>query len=143
MPKNEITQLISAIMNIKRLVQERIKDNGHGDFFSMSQLEILRYVAEKKNPLMKEVAEHLKITPPSATVLIDGLANSGKIRRIADKRDRRTVRLTITNKGRLSLKKGLQKMKFEMQKVFTQLSKKEINDLITIYDKLALILQKK
>jgi DNA-binding MarR family transcriptional regulator len=130
-------------MNIRRLVQERMRDTGHGNFFSMSQLEILRYVAEKKNPLMKEVAEHLKIMPPSATVLIDGLAKSGKIRRIADEQDRRLVRLAITNKGRLCLKKGLQKMKSEMQKVFTKLTKKEINNLITIYDKLAKILQKK
>ena len=109
----------------------------------MSQMEILSYVNARKNPLMKEIADFLNITPPSATALIDNLAKEKLLCRIYSKQDRRMVRLVITPKGRQTLERGLKKMKTGMKTTLSKLNKQEINNLIKIHEKLAKVLQKK
>jgi DNA-binding MarR family transcriptional regulator len=141
MPENNIPKLISIVLNMRRLVQERMRSPENGDFLSMSQLEILSYVSDAKRPVMKDIADFLKITPPSATALIDNLVRSGQLRRTPDKHDRRIIRLSITAKGRQKLKKDFQRVKNNMKKVFSELNKREINNLINTYKKLANVLK--
>jgi DNA-binding MarR family transcriptional regulator len=47
-----------------------------------------------------ELADHLRITPRSATEVVDGLEERGLVRRTADPEDRRATLVTITEKGR-------------------------------------------
>ncbi len=56
---------------------------------------------------MKDVADMLRITGPSATVMIDRLVESGELVRTEDKEDRRVVRIGITEAGKKILKNGI------------------------------------
>jgi DNA-binding MarR family transcriptional regulator len=143
MPKSEVAKLIALIIKSKSLIQERVRSIEKAGSFSLSQIEILRYVAENKQPLMKDVADFLNITPPSATALIDSLVSQKYLKRIPDKNDRRIIRLAETLKGEKTLKQGMAIMKKGMKEIFSKLSKNEINNLIAIHGKLAKILQKK
>jgi DNA-binding MarR family transcriptional regulator len=143
MARSEIAKLIALIIKSKRLIQERVRSIEKTGRFSLSQIEILRYVSENKQPLMKDVADYLNITPPSATALIDSLVSQGYLKRIPDKKDRRIVKLTETLKGKKTLDDGMKVMKKGMKETFSKLSEKEINTLITIHSKLAKILQNK
>lgn len=84
---------------------------------------------------MKEVADYLGITPPSATSLIDGLVESNLLKRNFDKNDRRVVRLTVTAHGKQTIKRGLNIMTSQMKKVLACLTEKEQKQLILIYKK--------
>ncbi len=66
---------------------------------SMLHVETLRFLTEAGAPTMREVAAYLKITAPTATDIVDGLASEGLIERRADDADRRKVRLAVTKKG--------------------------------------------
>jgi DNA-binding MarR family transcriptional regulator len=143
MPKSDVAKLISALANTQRLVGARFRRDEDIGIFSMVQLEILRFVVEKKRPVMKDIADYLKITPPSATFLIENLVKAGKLRRVADKKDRRVIRLVITGKGRRTLSEGFKKIKERVKDVFGKLNKEEINNLIKIHRKIAIILQNK
>jgi len=77
---------------------------------SISHLEIMHYIAERTNPTMKEVAEYLRITPPSVTTIIDAMVESGLVKRETASSDRRSVRVTLTPKA-VKLSKTLQKKK--------------------------------
>lgn len=143
MARSEIAKLIGLIIKSKRLIQERVRSVEKTGRFSLSQIEILRYVVENKQPLMKDVADYLNITPPSATALIDSLVSQGYLKRIPDKNDRRIVKLAETSKGKKTLDDGMRMMKKGMKETFSKLSKKEINSLIAIHGKLAKILQTK
>ena len=135
-----INYIISLIFKASRLIHEQLrKERKHPDLFSGLRLEALRYIAEKKNPLMKEVADYFCITPPSATSLINPLVKSGALRRVYDKDDRRVVRLFITSKGRKELKRGLSEVDNNMRKILTQLNTDEQKNLIKILEKLSKI----
>ena len=135
-----INHIISLIFKTSRLIREELrKEKKHPDLFSVLRLEALRYIAKKKSPLMKEVADYFCITPPSATSLINSLVKSGTLKRVYDKNDRRIVRLFITSKGRKKLKRDFDEINNNMKKILTQLNMNEQKNLISILEKLSKI----
>ena len=142
MRHTNIEQLISMIFAVSRLIRERAKYREKIDPFSFLQLETLRYVAEKDNPSMKDVADYLCITPPSATSLINSLVKAGQLERVHDKNDRRFVRLVVTPKGKTALAGGFKKITTRMRRVLSNLNAKEKNGLFKILEKLSRAYQK-
>jgi len=132
-----LEKLISMIFATSRLIRERSGNHEKIDPFSILQLETLRYVDEKENPSMREIADYLCVTAPSVTSLIDTLAKSKLLERIHDKADRRLVRLAVTPKGKEALVVGFKKITKRMQAVLINLSEKERVDLIMILEKLS------
>jgi len=135
-----IDYIISLIFKTDRLIYKRLKrEKKRLDPFSVLRLEALRYIAEKKNPSMREVADYFCITPPSATSLINSLVRLKLVKRIYDKNDRRAICLFITSKGEKELEKGIKRINENMRKVLSQLNSKELKNLIKILEKLSKI----
>ena len=135
--KKTIDYIISLIFKTDRLIHRRLKrEKRRLDPFSVLRLEALRYIAEKKNPSMREVADYFCITPPSVTSLINSLVRSKVVKRVYDENDRRAIRLFITSKGREELKKGINRINNNMRKILRQLNTKELKNLIKILEKL-------
>ena len=130
----KIDEIISLIFATRRILHEQLTVQT-GENFSFLQFTTLRFIKEKK-PLMKDVADFLAITPPSATSLITTLAQSDMIRRNADKNDRRIIRLEITVKGEVQMKKWREKMAKHMKNNLKKLNAKEQNELIKILTKI-------
>jgi Transcriptional regulators len=137
MSTTNLEKLVSMIFTTSRLIRERTGNQEKIDPFSILQLETLRYVDEKENPSMRELADYLYITAPSATSLIDTLVKSKRLLRIHDKDDRRLVRFAVTPKGKEALVVGFKKITKRMQAVLINLSEKERVDLIMILEKLS------
>jgi len=138
MKSKSIRSIISLIFNTsRRLHQQAKEENDRQDPFSILRLEVLRYVSEKKNPSMKEVADYFCVAPPSATSLVNPLIKSQMLKRIGDKSDRRAIRLIITLKGMKKLKDGFGKIQNRMRKILIKLNKKEQENLIKILKKLS------
>ncbi len=138
MPLSDIDYITSLLMKTGRMIRERIKSQGREG--GLAHLQILIFIAENPNAVMKDVSDFLGITPPSVTVLINNLAKTGQIKRIADKKDRRAIRLALTPKGKESLKKKEKNIKIRIRKILAKLSSEERKNLITILKKLPEIL---
>ncbi len=67
------------------------------------QIETMKFISDHDKPKMKDLADHLSITAPSATSLVNGLVKSGFVSCATDWRDRRTSRLVLTRKGKAEL----------------------------------------
>lgn len=65
-----------------------------------TQLRVLTIVAGNRHTNMSRLAEALDVVPSSASRLCDRLEATGLLRRIADPRDRREVRLVLTAASR-------------------------------------------
>ncbi|GGK84651.1 MarR family transcriptional regulator [Mangrovihabitans endophyticus] len=61
-----------------------------------AQLRVLTIIADNRHTNMSRLAETLEVVPSSASRLCDRLEATGLLRRVADPRDRREVRLTLT-----------------------------------------------
>ncbi len=130
---DKISQIISLMFTTRRLMHEKISEKTGS--FSPLQFIALKYIKEKK-PLMKELADFLSVTPPSATSLIDTLTRSGLIKRQSDPNDRRIVRIAITKKGEEHINKGIEESSRQMRKSLKKLSGKEQDELINILKKI-------
>ena len=133
--KRRMQKLITTIFAASRLIHERTRKKG-SDLFSMLKLKTLDYIAEQHNPLMKDVAAHLCITPPSATSLVDGLVKSKLLARHLDTTDRRLIRLLLTPQGRTALDRGHTELARRMEQPLKALNAKEQEALITIIKKI-------
>jgi len=137
----DIDELIDLVFIMNRLTKEGM-EHGKGSL-SYIQLQALSFILRQKNPIMKDVAEYLNITPPSATFLMNNLIKLDLVRRVYDDDDKRIIRLSINSKGKKKLQAGFTKSKKYLHKKLSFLSAKERQDFILILKKLSLLVNNK
>jgi len=135
MKKNDqVSQIVSLIFAIRQVFHEKMEGKA---YCKASPLHIitLRFIKLEK-PLMKEIADYLTITPPSATSLINNFIELEIVEREYDKKDRRNVRIVITKKGNDYLAKNIKEILGRMRKNLEKLSENEQEQLVKILGKI-------
>lgn len=133
---SRLKRLVSLVFAMRRSMFKQVVGDRALDMASLPRLAVLRYVHERGEPLMKEVAGFLCVTPPSATAMIGGLVEAGLLERRADPRDRRNVRLRVTPKGERFMRRSFKGVEAHMAKTFQRLSPAEQDQLISLFEKL-------
>ena len=135
--KSSAAELVSLMFVLGRFVREEgTKRPASGDHCSLLQFETLRFVRDHGEPLMRDVAMHFNVTPPAATLLVDGLVKERFIARVMDRKDRRAIRLVLTASGRSLLAKGLRAKMKRLERIFDTLSVKEKAQLLAMFKKM-------
>ena len=135
-----VDQLVEMLFNTGQLIREHTKQREKLSLASFAQLHIMQFVAmadHKKSINMSDIANHLNITPPSATSLVNHLVKNRELKRIPDASDRRVVQLKLTPRGLRNLAKGRGQLIKRMKKVFSVLNQKEQNQIIAILQKIS------
>lgn len=130
-------QLASLIFVVGRRLREEFHAIAKRAPCSFLDLQTLRYIKEKKNPSMRDVAGHFMVTPPAATLLVDGLVEQRFIVRTADKKDRRAVRLKMTAKGNTLLAKHARRATGVLESLFAGLTPVERAQFAALLKKIA------
>lgn len=65
-----------------------------------AQFSVLFYLIRNENCSVSEVARYLRISKPNMTPLLDRLIDLGYIQRTRDMKDRRVIRLRLTERGK-------------------------------------------
>ena len=94
--KHEESSLGDLLLILRRDIHESIKKEGFKHELTFSQMEALRFIGPSGKATMKGIADYLKITPPSATGIVDELQKKGLVKREDDKKDRRVVFIVST-----------------------------------------------
>jgi len=137
--QKDSARLAAHMFVIGRLMKEGFQKRTAGakPVCSLLHLQTLRYVKEHKNPLMSDVAKFLFVTPPAATLLINGLVKEGVLARVIDARDRRAVRLRVTRTGNGVLIRNSREAKNQIAEIFSVLDAKEMATFEAILEKVA------
>jgi|WetSurMetagenome_2_1015567.scaffolds.fasta_scaffold731987_2 DNA-binding MarR family transcriptional regulator len=142
-PKEKIDNLSNLILEVGRKIKERHKEENVKSPITHLCLGALKFVADAGKPTMKELADHFGITPPSATAMIEPLADSRFLIRDYDERDRRNIRLSITDKGKKVLEKNLQIARKGMESILSKMEEEEIDNLYSGLSHLLKIIRNK
>jgi DNA-binding MarR family transcriptional regulator len=70
---------------------------------SVPQFRALVYLSQQQGPSLSGLAEHLGLTAPSTSVMVDGLVSRGLVERRAHPSDRRRVTLALTPGGQAAM----------------------------------------
>ncbi|WNQ10390.1 MarR family transcriptional regulator [Paenibacillus aurantius] len=106
---------------------------------TMPQFSLLRMIHKIGDAKITDLAETMEVKPSAITVMIDRLEAGGFVERRHGEKDRRVVRVSITKDGESILEKAQEKSKQVLAKYFAGLEPEELEQLVTINEKLAVI----
>lgn len=135
-------KLVSLLFNTGRAMNGHFHLKKEGGV-SLLHMETLGYISEITKPSMKDIAGHLRITPASASNLVDGLVEEGFLERFFEEGDRRLIKLSLTQKGEDFLQKGMLCASQKMEEVFGELKEEEIDQFIMLLERVLEITNKK
>jgi DNA-binding MarR family transcriptional regulator len=85
------------LLVLRRNIVEVIKKEGFKHDLTFTQVEVLHFIKPSGKATMKSIADCLKVTPPSATEIVEEMDKKGLVKRINDEKDRRVVYVVFTD----------------------------------------------
>ena len=132
----DIARAISLFFAVRGRMRTKLAGGTKLDPSSWLRIETMKFIADHTDSKMKDVAEYLSITAPSATSLIRGLVKSGLVAHCTDDRDHRVLRLALTAKGRAELASAIVRGRRRLRGLFAVLSDEELQAFIGALEKI-------
>ena len=90
--------LLDVVPLIMQGIRSEMRNRRSFDL-TVPQFRVLAFVNRNEGSSLWEVSNHMGLTPPTMSRLVDGLLARGLMARKDDPDDRRRVRLTVTGRG--------------------------------------------
>lgn len=142
MKEDNTNKLVETMFEISRFMKAEMSYTNNLTHLSILQIQTLIFLNQNKNGTMGDIAGYFHIEMPSATSLLNKLYDQKLVERLADKKDRRLVRISLTNEGKTLLKQAMHCRRKKLEKILSFLSEKERFDLLAILETLKIRLQK-
>jgi DNA-binding MarR family transcriptional regulator len=97
-PEESARELLEVVPTVMRAIRSQMRSRGSLDL-TVPQFRALAFVNRNKGSSLCEVADHVGLTSPSASTLVDGLIERGMMTREEHPDDRRRIRLAVTEPG--------------------------------------------
>ena len=91
-------ELMDTTPQIVQQIRIEIRSSRRQDL-TIPQIRTLRYIQRNPNSSLLQLSEHLGLTPPSASKLVDGLVNHNMVIRRESTQDRRKLTLELSASG--------------------------------------------
>jgi DNA-binding MarR family transcriptional regulator len=128
------SQIIETTFRMGRVLRSTMGTCPHD--VHIAQLHAIAFIEAKQGLTMKELAEMLLVTQPSATSFVNRLVGMGLVRRVHDPKNRRLVRLTVTPRGSTLLKKKMAEKREAVGSMLSGLSVPEQEQLLALMQKM-------
>lgn len=130
---HKLTHDLDKISLMRRIFTQRAATR---DGVCLGQMPALRYISHHPGCTQKDVADFMKVSPPSVAVMVKRMVRDGVIEKTADERDMRQNRLTITQQGKdLEIHCGNMFDRMDEQ-VYAGFSAEELEQLSSYLDRL-------
>jgi len=106
-----------------------------------SVLKTIFAFKEDKAYTMTELGKNIGVANPRMTILIDELESMNIVERIRDNKDRRIVKVKLTEKGKDLREQFMQKRRKEVLTLFSRLKPEQRQDLLRCLKKTSSILE--
>ncbi len=126
-----IDQLPPLLMEMARMMRKKLIFDSETKFNPL-QFHALMVIREHDGLTMKEFADALKVTSPSATSFADRLVKLKWVRRKPDPKNRKLVRLEMTAAGNAMIASAMTHHAAVMRDIFSRLSDKDQRELVRI-----------
>ena len=118
--------LLSMFMRIDRRFMAKCFGQMQEVGIYPGQIPVLGLLAYKDGLSQREIAEHLRIKPPTVNVTVQRLEKAGFLYREADEKDQRISRIYLTEKGKQAKEDGMKKVKENEKILLSGLSDAEL-----------------
>ena len=92
-------EILDSVPMVFRVIRTELRKYGTKEM-SVPQFRTLAFVYRNEGASLSEVGDHIGLTLPTMSALVDGLVTRGLMNRRTDSEDRRRITLTLTESGR-------------------------------------------
>jgi DNA-binding MarR family transcriptional regulator len=128
-----------ALMSAHASLIRRFADQDVWEDVSMKEYDVLYTLSKCPEPIrLTDLNKHVLLSQPALSRMVDRLAARGLVHRVADHRDHRGVRLSLTEDGRTVQRRvGRRHARSVAQAMLAELTPAELRQLEEICSKLA------
>ena len=94
--------LLETIPPVMQVIRRELRSHRAQDL-SVPQFRVLTYLKGHCETSLSPVADHIGLTLPSMSSLVDGLVERGLVKRETSRQDRRKVTLSLSDEGKALL----------------------------------------
>ncbi len=136
--KDPLDQLIDSTYEFGRIMRHQMLGEMHaGKPVNFLQIHALFLISEEEGMTMKQLANLLHVSSPSATSLVNRLVKMQWVGRMHDESNRKLVRLWLTQPGKKILKEKHDRRREVLRSIFGKLTSKEQLQLSHLHQKLS------
>ena len=136
--KNAIDRLIESTYDFGRIMRQQMIGHGkNDDGTNLLHIHSLFLISDTKGMTMKQLADSLHISSPSATSLVNRLVRSDWVTRVHDEANRKLVRLSLTPAGKRILQTKHERRRQVLRRIFGLLTTAEQTELARLHEKLS------
>jgi DNA-binding MarR family transcriptional regulator len=132
-PAGNAEELVGALQQVMQSVLRRAHPALDAEGISMGQFWALHLVSSLQSASLSTVARRLSVSAPTVCAKVDDLERAGLITRHRSERDRRTVVLSLTPKGRKVEARIWNQLGQLMGRAASDLSSEEIATAIRVF----------
>jgi len=96
-------EVLDVVPLAMRAIRAQLRKHGAKEV-SVPQFRTLAYLNRHEGTSLSDVAEHIGLTMPSMSALVDSIVMKGLVIRQTHPEDRRRMTLTLTERGRATLR---------------------------------------
>jgi DNA-binding MarR family transcriptional regulator len=137
-PRHPANDAWEALLSAHASLIRRFSAEEVWEDISMKEYDVLYTLSKCAEPIrLTDLNRHVLLSQPALSRLVDRLAARGLVQRIADSRDLRTVRLSLTEDGRaLQRRVGRRHARSVARAMRSELTPAELDQLTAICAKL-------
>jgi DNA-binding MarR family transcriptional regulator len=137
-PRHPANDAWEALLSAHASLMRRFSAEDVWEDISMKEYDVLYTLSKCPEPIrLTDLNQHVLLSQPALSRLVDRLAARGLVQRIADSRDLRTVRLELTEDGRaLQRRVGRRHARSVARAMRAELTPAELGQLTAICAKL-------
>ena len=127
--KHRKSSFSDLLLIFRRNILESIRKGDFGHDLTFSQAEVLNFIGPSGKETMKNIADYLKIAPPSATEIISEMEKKGLIERKSDQHDRRIVFIALSASAKKLFASMCKRKEIILKKMTAKLSEADHKNL--------------
>lgn len=138
----ELEKLFNTMVQLGKLMAQRTQESQEDQVATSLQFSALSSISEEKLTVT-ELANNLKLSKSSATQLVERLVQSKYVNRSQDQKDKRIIRLELTEEGTKQVKVLKKKFISTLNDAFSDIPKSDILELTRIHSDMIVSLRRK
>jgi len=118
--------LLTGVPSVMRFIRYQMRQHRQAEL-SVPQFRSLVFLSHNENASLSEMAEHLGLSLPATSRMVEMLVKRGWMRRRARSSDRRCISLSLTGRGRAVFRKALEATQVALRQRLKALSARELS----------------
>jgi len=132
-----IEEILHSFHAIRNIIKAKAAGHNKQNHVTHTRWFVLTMIEHLEESNVKQISQAMEISSSAATQLVDSLVRRGYVIRREDPKDRRSVRLKISPKGRKYITGTKRKRIAEMADLFDALTDNELEEFSRLHKKIA------